>query len=444
VGNKDDEVFETLPLEGPLPDPAESVRVFRLEVTEGPAAGTSWVSSGETGVIGSDPGCDLVVADPTVSRFHCEIRLGREGARLRDTGSRNGTSVDGVRVNDAFLRGGSAVRVGRSTVRFEFVDGRNQLSLSKARQFGKLRGESVAMRQAFAVLERAAGSSATVLLEGETGTGKTAAARSLHLEGPRRDGPFVVIDCGAIPANLLESELFGHEKGAFTGADTRRVGALEEASGGTLFLDEIGELPSELQPKLLGVLENREVKPVGGSRRVPVDVRLVAATNRDLRAEVNEGRFRPDLYFRLAVIKLEMPALRARPEDISAITYQLLLDLGAPEPAIRNLMTPRFVQRLRSAAWPGNVRELKNYLERCLVFEEAQPLDLPAGEPESPVDVALPFAEARRRNGEAFERRYLLTLLDSKGGRVADAAAHAGIDRTHFYRLLRKHRINRT
>jgi DNA-binding NtrC family response regulator len=435
VGNKDDEVFETLPLEGPLPDPAESVRVFRLEVTEGPAAGTSWVSSGETGVIGSDPGCDLVVADPTVSRFHCEIRLGREGARLRDTGSRNGTSVDGVRVNDAFLRGGSAVRVGRSTVRFEFVDGRNQLSLSKARQFGKLRGESVAMRQAFAVLERAAGSSATVLLEGETGTGKGLLAQAIHDLGPRAGGPFVVVDCGAISPSLIESELFGHVRGAFTGADRDREGAFAAARGGTVFLDEIGELPVETQPKLLRVLEQRAVTPVGSSRPLNLDVRIVAATNRDLRGEVNRRAFRADLYYRLNTIKLRIPPLRDRPEDIPLLVAHFFRQFGREHAPPAEL-----VSRLAKQRWPGNVRELRSAVERAVLLGESAG----GGEsgPSAKAVAGESFRDAKSRATSAWEREYLRDLVDQHAGNLSRAARAVDMDRNHLRDLLRRHGLD--
>src|SRR5690606_10464552 len=315
-------VARTTRIKEEAPRPA-SVRDVELEVIEGPATGRSHRSRGTTCTIGSAALCDLAIDDPTVSRFHCEILIGDDGARLRDTGSLNGTILDGVQIVEAYLRGGSVLRIGRTSIRFDFGVERRPLQLSEARRFGVLTGESVAMRRIFSMLERAAASEATVLIEGETGTGKTAAARSIHLESARRDGPFVVLDCGAVPAALIEDELFGHEKGAFTGADTRRAGVFEEASGGTLFLDEIGELPPELQPKLLGVLESRQVRRIGAPRATPVDVRLIAATNRDLRQEANIGAFRPDLYYRLAVVRIEMPPLRSRPEDIPSIAAKL-------------------------------------------------------------------------------------------------------------------------
>ena len=420
-----------------------SVRDVVLEVVEGPAAGKTHRSEGERLTIGSAALCDLVIDDPTVSRFHCEIQIGEDGARLRDTGSLNGSVVDGVRVVDAYLRGGSTVRLGRSALRFDFGTDRKPLRISEARQFGVLVGESVAMRQVFAVLERVAASEATVLLEGETGTGKTAAARSIHLESRRASGPFVVLDCAAVPANLLEAELFGHERGAFTGAEARRAGVFEEADGGTLFIDEIGELPAELQPKLLGVLEGREVRRIGSGKTVPVDVRLVAATNRDLRREINLGAFRPDLYYRLAVVRLELPPLRQRAADLPAIAARILRGLGAEDRAVARFTGDEFVASLARHAWPGNVRELKNYLERCLVFEEALPIEETMSSPAAlAVDASIPFADAKRHALDQFEREYLVDLLRRHGGVVNEAAAAAGLDRTHVYRLLRKHRLS--
>jgi two-component system response regulator GlrR len=426
--------------------PRDVVRGFELTVVDGNDRGRTYASDGNACTIGSHALCSLVVRDPLVSRFHCEIRCDRHGAHLRDTASLNGTQIDGVRVVEAMLDHGQRVKLGGTTIRFD------QLALSAASRFELLVAESTPMRQVFAVLERAAASTATVLLEGETGTGKTAAARSLHQRSPRRDKPFVIVDCGAIPANLLESELFGHEKGAFTGAVDRRIGAFEEADGGTLFLDEIGELPAELQPKLLSVIENKAVRRVGGTGTRPLDVRLIAATNRDLRGELNSGRFRPDLYFRLAVLRVEIPPLRARADDLGPVARQLLATLGATPAQIARLTDADALARLRQAPWPGNLRELRNYLERCLVFDEALPLGEDGaavpGAPTEPSagaasDISLPFAEAKANALAHFERRYLADLLRQHHGSVVHAAGAAGIDRTHFYRLMRRHGLNR-
>ncbi len=437
-------LHETLPYEhARRPEGLPTVRRFRLTVVEGPGVGTVWESASDVCSLGSHPLNDFPLDDSTVSRFHCEVRIGPRGPQVKDLDSTNGVIVDGVQVVDGFLRGGSLLRLGRIVVRFDFSAENNRLQLSEHTRFGSLVGTSVAMRGCFALLERAAARDVTVLLEGETGTGKSQAAQAIHEASARRDKPFVVVDCGAIPSNLLESELFGHEKGAFTGAVSRRAGAFEEAHGGTVFLDEIGELPSELQPKLLRVLENREIRRVGSNTYQPVDIRLIAATHRELRAEVNAGRFRSDLFFRLAVLRIPLPSLRQRPEDLPLLVERLLGSLGATPEHTGALRTPEFISRLQQAAWPGNVRELRNYLERCLVFEDA--LALSEEEARSggslEIDPTQPYADQRRRVMDDFERRYLRALLEKHQGKVAQAAITAGVDRVHLYRLLRRHGI---
>jgi two-component system response regulator GlrR len=424
----------------PLGTPARAGLVpgFRLTVLEGPRAGFVWESSADRASMGSHPSNDLALDEPTVSRFHCEIRVG-EGATVRDLGSRNGTVLDGVQVIEGVLRSGSLIKLGRATVRFDLRGEKNRLLVSERNEFGSMVGSSVAMRSAFAILERAAGTNAHLLLEGETGTGKGQAAEGIHRASARRDGPFIIVDCGAIPENLLESELFGHEKGAFTGASARRVGAFEEAEGGTIFLDEIGELPSSLQPKLLRALESREIRRVGSNAHRVVDVRVVAATNRDLRAEVNSGRFRSDLYFRLAVIKVVLPPLRERPEDIPLIAERILARTGADPARVQAFYTPDFVSTLMRAAWPGNARELRNYLERCLVFQEALPVAESVTPPATRVDARMPYADARGRAIDEFERAYLEALLALHQGKVSQAAAAAGMDRVYLHKLLRRH-----
>jgi transcriptional regulator with GAF, ATPase, and Fis domain len=254
-----------------------------------------------------------------------------------------------------------------------------------------------------------------------------------------------VIDCSAIPAHLLESELFGHERGAFTGAVGRRIGIFEEAAGGTVFLDEIGELAPDLQPKLLRVLEKREIRRIGANAHLPIDVRVIAATNRDLRAEVNAGRFRSDLYFRLAVVKIQLPPLRQRPEDIPVLAEHIVRQLGGDD-AVTTLLTPELHAEIRRATWPGNVRELRNYLERCLVLEAQQPLgdaepDAAAGPPA--IDASLTYAEAKRRLLDDFERRYLEALLRRHDGNVSAAARAADMDRVYLHKLLGRHGIRR-
>ncbi|HMG24813.1 MAG TPA: sigma-54 dependent transcriptional regulator, partial [Kofleriaceae bacterium] len=341
---------------------------------------------------------------------------------------------------DAILHPGAVIGVGRNQIRFETTPDHVRLPLSAHGRFGSMVGRSTAMRAAFAILERAAASDATVLLTGETGTGKEAAAESLHLASARRDGPLIVIDCGSIPPSLLEAELFGHERGAFTGAASERMGAFEAASGGTIFLDEIGELATDLQPKLLRALERREVKRLGSNHYRPIAVRVVAATHRDLRAEINARTFRSDLYYRLAVVELRLPPLRERLDDLPLIVRHLLAAASAERRA--ELTAPGFLAHLAAHRWPGNVRELRNYLDRCLALgvELAAP---PAtdGEPgpAAEVDASRPLRAAREEATRRFERAYLEDLLRRHGDNLAAAARAASVDRAHLYRLLWKH-----
>ncbi len=385
--------------------------------------------------IGHQAANDVVLGDKTVSRFHCEILLDGSGARIRDLESRNGTFVDGTRIADAWLCDGADLRLGRTTLRVRLGEERVAQPVSEQRELGPLVGSSVPMRAAFALLEMAAASDATVLLEGETGTGKEGAAEALHLLSTRRDKPLVVVDCAAIPANLLESELFGHDKGAFTGATARRIGAFEEADGGTVLLDEIGELPLDLQPKLLRVLERKEIRRLGTNQMVRVDVRVIAATHKDLRAAVNRHLYRADLYFRLSVVRIELPPLRDRPEDIPLLVERFLQRLSARPEAAEELQRPEFLATLQRHSWPGNVRELRNYVERCLVFRQPLPL-----EGATTATAPASFGEARHRAIDNFERHYLEQLLAAHAGKIAAAAQAAGVGRAHLYRLLHKHK----
>ncbi|HMG57514.1 MAG TPA: sigma 54-interacting transcriptional regulator [Kofleriaceae bacterium] len=416
------------------------VRQFRLRVELGPDAGREAASHDTSIVIGSEAGARLKLDDGAVSRFHCELAVDGGRVRVRDLGSRNGTTVDGVAVSDAFLHPGAVLGVGRNQIRFDATPDHVRIPLSPHPRFGTMVGTSTAMRAAFAILERAAASDATVLLTGETGTGKEAAAESLHLASARRDGPLIVIDCGSIPPSLLEAELFGHERGAFTGAASERMGAFEAASGGTIFLDEIGELATDLQPKLLRALERREVKRLGSNHYRPIAVRVVAATHRDLRAEINARTFRSDLYYRLAVVELRLPPLRERLDDLPLIVRHLLAAASAERRA--ELTAPGFLAHLAAHRWPGNVRELRNYLDRCLALgvELAAP---PAtdGEPgpAAEVDASRPLRAAREEATRRFERTYLEDLLRRHGDNLAAAARAASVDRAHLYRLLWKH-----
>jgi two-component system response regulator GlrR len=328
--------------------------------------------------------------------------------------------------------------------RFEVKPDHVRIPVAEWRSFGRLVSATPAMREVFAILERAAAGDATVLLEGETGTGKDAAAESIHEHSARRARPLRVIDCGALPAALIESELFGHERGAFTGAATARAGAFEAAEGGTVFLDEIGELPLELQPKLLRVLERRQVKRLGATEHLGVDVRVIAATNRDLREEVKARRFRPDLYWRLAVVTVRLPPLRDRGGDLPVLVDNLI---AAYPPAVRAaLRSPELLAELARHTWPGNVRELRNHLDRCATLgpELAPPLSgsTPAPRGQAPaLDAARPLREAREDWTRHAERGYLEDLLRRHPDNLAAAARAAGVDRAYLYRLLWKHKL---
>ena len=440
-----------------------AVRRFSVTVTGGPSAGATWAELAERCAIGSHPSNDLILDDPTVSRFHCELSIeprphpgplpaggmprpaiaaGR--VRVRDLGSRNAVVAGAATLIDGSIAGGTILLLGNTKLRVDIDDGSAEtgaeIEQSDRDSFGPLVGVSPVMRELFSQLEKVAPTEATVLIEGETGTGKEGVAEALHDASPRARAAFVVVDCGAIPAALLESELFGHEAGAFTGAGERRIGAFEEASGGTLFLDEIGELPQDLQPKLLRALESREIRRVGGRGTIRCDLRILAATNRDLRSEVNRHSFRADLYYRLAVVKLALPPLRDRVGDLPVLVAHLLRRLKAPEPVARELTAPAFLAELAAAPWPGNVRELRNHLEQCVVFgERRSPGGVRTPHPSPTVDASQPYELARRQAIDEFERRYVTALLERAGGNVAQAARDAGVNRAYLHRLLSRH-----
>ncbi len=427
---------ERVTTEGVIRGNTLSVRRFHLHVVAGPDAGARFTSSGQRVVIGTHESADLALTDTTVSRFHCEISVGKHAITVRDLGSTNGTRIHGISVEVAHLDGATRLELGRTQVELQLGDTFALVPLAARDSFGELVGCSPAMRAVFAQLERAAASDATVLLLGETGTGKELAARAIHEQGPRATGPFVVVDCGSLPHALIEGELFGYERGAFTGADRARPGSFEQASGGTIFLDELGELPLDLQPKLLRVLERREVQRLGAVQPQQVDVRIVAATNRDLHADVNAGRFRADLFFRLAVLEIVLPPLRERPDDLPLLVDAFLRTSGLDDkPEAAALRDETMITQLARHDWPGNVRELRNYLERCLVA----PAEVAPGsgwEAPPPIDTARKLAAVRDAHGRYVERRYIVELLERCGGNVSAAARAAGVDRAHFYRIM--------
>ena len=444
----------TAAIEHPTSGAQLHLRRLHLRVVEGPDAGVEVVCEADVARIGSLPGQDLILTDSTVSRSHAEVVRTSQGVLLRDLGSTNGTFVGPVRVREVFLAQDSRFRVGLTHVELVPADEVVDIEPAESHSYGALVGRSRAMREVYAVLERVARTELTVLVTGETGTGKELASRALHDRSPRSEGPFVVLDCGAVPHNLVDSELFGHERGAFTGAVAPRAGVFEQANGGTLFIDELGELPLDLQPALLRVLETRKVRRVGGRRSRRVDVRVVAATHRDLREAVSAGTFREDLYYRLAVVEVRLPPLRHRREDFELLVAHLLDQAGfAPE--LRSV-TPEVAEVFAAWRWPGNVRELRNVLLRAASFTDTGPIGLSAlpealrradGAPPTAVSPPSPtpdgppptLREAREALLESFERRYLEDLLERTDGNVSRAARIAGVDRKTITRMLRRH-----
>lgn len=397
--------------------------------------------------IGSHPSNDLVIEDPLVSRFHCRLTRQERGWRLTDTGSLNGTRVEGIPVRDADLVFPECrIEVGGSSLRVREAASTVTDSIATGLSCGALYGQSACMRRLFHMISRIARTDAAVLIDGETGTGKELVAAEIVQRSSRRDKPLVVVDCGAISPNLVESELFGHARGAYTGAHQARVGAFEQADGGTVFLDEIGELPLEVQPKLLRALAQREVRRMGENIVRHVDVRVIAATNRQLEREINAGRFREDLYFRLAVVTLHVPPLRERLEDIPLLVSHFLDSMGAADRL--GMFTREVLATMERHTWPGNVRELRNHVERT-VLAEVLDLDGEAQVPQArangfKVDVEVPFKTAKEALVTEFERRYLTELLAWAEGNVSKAARKAQLDRMYVHRMLHRYRITRT
>ena len=439
------------------PPPDAQANELSLVVVTGSARGKR-MKLGERLTIGKASDNDLVLPDDTVSRHHCELERTPLGIVVRDLGSTNHTRVGRTAVREAVIESGSTIVVGSVELLLRGEPHRTQVLPSEATSFGQALGTSLSMRQIFGVLERIAPTDASVLLEGETGTGKDVLARSIHQLSGRNDQPFVVVDCGAVSYNLIESELFGHERGAFTGAVAARQGAFEIAGRGTLFLDEVGELPLDVQPKLLRVLESGEFRRVGGNKPLHAEARIVAATKRNLKDEVERGKFREDLYFRLSVVPINVPPLRTRREDVPALVEQFLELARKRDPnASAVSLTRETVSALAAHDWPGNVRELRNVLDRAIYIasaggeREIKLVDLPVSpSPASGTqtlalnkgypafDSAKSYREIRAEFESEFERRYVAWLLDRHSGNISAAAREAKMDRKHLYDLARK------
>jgi len=476
---------------------------------KGPPGCTLYVNAGEpedqgktcrldkgTAVFGRDAHCDLCVTDKNVSREHVRFELVPDGILVQDLGSMNGIDHLGRRVERAVLEPGARITVGRTVIDLLPLSEGRVRRVAKRDSYGELVGSSVPMRRVYAMLESLEKSDAPVLIQGETGTGKELTARALHRHGPRAEMPFVIIDCSNIPMELMESELFGHKKGAFTGAVSDRMGAFEAANKGTVFLDEIDDLPLGLQPKLLRVLETGTVKRVGETSFRRMNVRIVATTKKNLVNQVRKELFRSDLYYRLAVVKIQLPPLRDRPEDVPALAHHLATQItGLPDSPL-SVASQEYLMRQK---WPGNVRQLRNAIERMLALRmelgggesqlvglgtdfhdftaettlpEAEPLPgsrptptsalpgvpppsptappaVPTSPPPVPADAARrttprdrplpPFRDAREKAMGAFERDYLTRLWTEAQGNVSRAARAAGIDRKYLRKLLKRH-----
>jgi transcriptional regulator with GAF, ATPase, and Fis domain len=428
----------------PLFRPTDTSTDFVVTVVEGTDRGRTFTVSGSQpnrALLGSGPACQLQLHDREVSRRHAALEPAGRRLRITDLGSTNGTFVDGVAIAEAFLRGGEIVRLGSTALQLECGPAAHSPALPVHTSFGRMVGASTEMRRLYPLCERLAQSTVTVIIEGETGTGKEVLAEALHEEGPRASGPFVVFDCTAVPATLLESELFGHERGAFTGAVSTRKGVFEQAHGGTLLIDEIGDLELSLQAKLLRAIERAEVRRVGGDKTIKVDVRLLAATRRDLDREVQAGRFRDDLFHRLAVARIELPPLRHRMGDVQVLARHFWRALGGKAEELPGDV----VLRWEDDEWRGNVRELRNAVARRLALGElalgpqAEHADASVAEGadfvEAILRLGLPLIEARQRLIEEFERRYIESTLEKHGGSVAKAATAAGVAKRHFQRI---------
>jgi DNA-binding NtrC family response regulator len=444
--------------------PGQRVNGLRISVVGGPDAGLAIRADQPKTIIGRSPAAEVRLSDPTASSFHVELSASLDGVAIRDLESLNGTLHQGARIGSAVVPSGSTLQIGSSLVRVELDVPIVTTSHSRA-SFGDLCGASSTMRELFTLLERLAGTELALLIEGPTGSGKELAARAIHAASAHAAGPFMVLDCTAIPSTLAESVLFGHERGAFTGATERRPGVFEAAGDGTVFLDEVGELPIDLQPKLLRALEQRQVVRVGSSQPIPVRARVLSATWRDLRARINQGTFREDLYYRLAQARVPLPALRDRSEDIPLLVRHLLERLPETGRSARSISNEA-LKELCQRDYAGNVRELRHTVERAAMLAAGDtilPSDLAfermlMGEcrrsgsvttevadpdesmlPPPAADGSMPmFKEAKRTAIEEFERDYLARLLSRAGNNLSRASALAGVERHHLRDLLRK------
>jgi DNA-binding NtrC family response regulator len=428
-----------------LPSFSKQNRGGIFVVIKGPDRGESVrLQENKPVFFGSSPTCEMVLSDKTVSRRHMSAELVGEEVIVRDNDSTNGTFIQGSRFKEITIGFGAEVKLGRTVIKFLPDEEVVEPEPSVEESFGHLLGSDTKMRQMFKLLQDVAATDATVLIEGETGTGKELIAEEIHNHSNRRNGPFVVFDCGAVPRELIESALFGHVKGSFTGAITDRRGAFAEAHGGTIFLDEIGEMALDLQPSLLRALDKRAVRKVGSNTYEKIDVRVVAATNRDLRSEVAKKSFREDLYYRLAVIRVSVPPLRERGTDIPLLVSHFIQQFSPDRPLHA---TTDDLARIQRHSWPGNVRELRNTIERACLLSRGDTLNvddalLEESAPALGIRTDLPFKEAKGQLVEMFEREYIEDLMRRHKMNLSAAAREAQIDRKHLRELIRKYGLD--
>jgi DNA-binding NtrC family response regulator len=426
------------------------LEALRIQVTAGPDAGVIHTAESATAVIGTAPGNDLVLTDETVSRFHLEIELRGDRIHVRDLGSTNGTQVGAALIDSGTIAPGTSLTIGRTSLRID-GGGTARVELYEGERLGRLRGRSPEMRRLMATIDRAAESDVSVLILGETGTGKEVVAHAIHHGGRRSAQPIETVDCGALLPTLIASELFGHEKGAFTGADKPYVGAFERAHEGTIFLDEVGELPLSLQPALLGVLERKKFRRLGGEKQIAVDVRILGATNRDLRSAVNAGTFRQDLYYRIAALLVRVPPLRERTADIPLLVEHFLSEAGFhgdPE----EIISPSVMRMLEARPWPGNVRELRNFVVTALAIGEPPPpedtVDQPAREgaldehTPSVGGILVPPGLSYDRSLDYLQRRLIEHAMKEAKNAVGKAAELLGVERSRLSKLRQRLRVS--
>jgi two-component system, NtrC family, nitrogen regulation response regulator GlnG len=428
-----------------LPSFSRQVRGGSFLVIQGPDRGESVRLSDKPCYFGSSPSCEMVLTDKTVSRRHLMAVLEGDQVVLRDQGSTNGCFIQGSRFKEITVGFGAEIKLGRTVIKLVPEEEIVNPEPSPESAFGTLVGGDTKMRQLFNLLTDVAVTTATVLIEGETGTGKELIAEEIHNHSDRRDGPFVVFDCGSVPRELIESALFGHVKGSFTGAVNDRKGAFAEAHGGTIFLDEIGEMGLDLQPSLLRVLDKKAVRKVGSNTYEKIDVRVVAATNRDLRAEVGRKSFREDLYYRLAVIRVSVPPLRERGSDIPLLIGHFVQQFSPPGKLLE--VTPEDMATLQRHSWPGNVRELRNAIERACLLARGDTINIDdalveEAAPALGIRTDLPFKEAKGQLVEMFEREYIEDLMRRHKMNLSAAAREAQIDRKHLRELIRKYGLD--